>query len=144
MEDIFDKGLPVYTFEYTCQEDGKTKLNDRDYRHFFIAPICAKMIKNKELKAFFEFLISGKPESKFTEKLKVYVEDAKQNTQWRMQYMTLARLKTYAYDAGKEAGAQQKTIEAAKNLFANGVAIEIIAKSLNIPINEILQIVNEN
>ena len=45
MEDIFKQGLPVYTFEYICQENSKTKLNDRDYRHFFIVPTCAKMIK---------------------------------------------------------------------------------------------------
>ena len=135
MEDIFDKGLPVYTFEYTCQEDGKTKLNDRDYRHFFIAPNCAKMIKDKELKAFFEFLISGKPDSKFTEKLKVYVEDAKQNTQWRMQYMTLARLKTYAYDQGRI----EKAVEDALVLINDfNAAPEVAAKKMNAPLEKVL------
>ena len=36
MEDIFGDELPVYTFENICLENSGRKLNDRDYRHFFI------------------------------------------------------------------------------------------------------------
>ena len=43
MEDIFGTGLPVYTFEDVCLEHRDVKLHDRDYRHFFIAPICANI-----------------------------------------------------------------------------------------------------
>lgn len=60
MEQIFESNLPIYTFENLCLEDKKTKLNDRAYKHFFIAPTCAKMIKDKEVKSFFEFLISNR------------------------------------------------------------------------------------
>ena len=47
-------------FENICLEDGKTKLNDRAYKHSFFAPLWAKMIKDEETKAFFGFLILNK------------------------------------------------------------------------------------
>ncbi len=42
LEDVFHNNLPVSTFENICIEDGTTKLGDRAYKHFFIAPTCAK------------------------------------------------------------------------------------------------------
>lgn len=110
LEDIFKEGLPVYTFENICLENGKTKLNDRDYKHFFIAPICANIIIDQRLKEFFEFLTSNSPCSDHTSKLKEYVNDAKHNMQWRHEYMTIQRMQAYAYDEGLEKGAKQQAI----------------------------------
>ena len=110
LENIFDNGLPVNTFENICIEDGKTKLADRAYKHFFIAPICAKMVEDAEVKAFFEFLISNRASSGYTDKLKAYVAAAKQSTENKMQFMTWERQRAYDFDAGKEA----KTVEAAR------------------------------
>ncbi len=45
---FFNNGLPIYTFEYICQEDGKTTLDDGALKHFFIANTCAKMIEDEE------------------------------------------------------------------------------------------------
>lgn len=47
LEDVFNNGLPVNTFENICLEDGKTKLCDRSWKHFFFAPLCAKMIEDE-------------------------------------------------------------------------------------------------
>lgn len=102
MKDIFDDKLPVYTFENICKENGKTRLNDRDFKHFFIAPTCAKIIENEELRAFFELLISNKSGSTFTSTLKKYVDDAKKNMQWRHQYMTYLRQRAYDLEEGRE------------------------------------------
>ncbi len=44
---------------------------------------------------------------------------------------------------GKIEGAQQKTIEAAKRFYFNGVSPEIIAKSLNLSIEEVENIIKE-
>ena len=65
--------------------------------------------------------------------------------------MTWERQRTYDYEDGKEAGklegieqgALQKTIEAAKNFYANGASIELIAKSLGMPINQVQEIVKD-
>lgn len=141
LEDVFDNELPVNTFENICMEDGVTKLNDRAYKHFFIAPRCAKMLKDDEQRAFFDFLISNKAATKYTSTLDSYVKDAKRNMQWRMQYMTWERQRAYDFDAGKEAGFQQKTVEAAIGFYENGVSIEVIAKSLKLIIEEVKKIV---
>ena len=67
--DVFENGLPVNTFENICLEDGITKLNDRSYKHFFIAPLCAKILEDEEIKSFFDFLVTGIPSNSFTKEL---------------------------------------------------------------------------
>ena len=141
LEDLFHNGLPVSTFENICVEDGKTKLDDRAYKHFFLAPLCAKLIEDEEAKSFFEFLISNRARNGFTSDLKDYVTDAKHNMQWRIQFMTWERQRAYDYDDGKAAGIQQKAVEDARSFYANGVSIELIAKSLGMTIEQVEDIV---
>jgi len=144
MEDIFKDGLPVYTFENICIENGKTKLNDRDYKHFFIAPTCATMIRDEETKDFFEFLISNKAKNQFTSKLDEYVKDAKHNMQWRHEFMTYQRIKTYAYQDGLSdglsQGAQQKAIEDAKRMLIKKYPTDDIAEITGLPLEKVLEL----
>ncbi len=151
LEDIFHNNLPVNTFRNVCQEDGKTILGDLAFKHFFFAPLCAKMIDDERTRNFFEFLISNKPADDFTDNLGEFVADAKHNTQWRLQYMTWERYMNYAreegYDAGKKEGiadgSKQAKLEAARNLLANGVNPEIVAKSIGFPLEQVLAIKEE-
>ena len=151
MKDFFKKDLPVYSFENFCKEDKTIKLNDRDFKHFFIAPNCAKMIKDSELKAFFEFLVSGIPSNKFTSNLKDYVDDAKHNMQWRQQYMTYLRQRNYDIEEGlkkgirigKREGAQQKAIENAKNCLAYGDSPEKVSRCIGLPLEKVLELQKE-
>ena len=46
-----------------------------------------------------------------------------------------------AYDF--EAGAQQKAVEDARSFYANGVSIEVIAKSLKMNVEQVKEIVKE-
>ena len=57
--------------------------------------------------------------------------------------MEWERQRTYDYENGKEAGAQEKAEEAARSFYANGVSIELIAKSLHMTEEEVREIVNE-
>ena len=144
LEDIFKNGLPVSTFENICLEDLKTKLNDRAYKHFFIAPLCARMVEDKEVKDFFEFLISNRAADDYTNSLQDYVKAAKKNAQWKEQYMTYERIQAYAYDDGKEAGiaegSRQKAIEAAIMLVHDYNATpEVAAQKMNVPLELVLE-----
>ena len=47
------------------------------------------------------------------------------------------------YAEGQEDGRKEKAIEDARNLYINGVSIEIIAKSLNMTIEQVNEIVKE-
>ena len=57
--------------------------------------------------------------------------------------MTWERQRAYDFDAGKEAGQKQKAIEDAKSFYANGASIELIAKSLKMPIKKVQEIVSD-
>ena len=127
LKDIFKDKLTVYTFENICKENGKTKLNDRDFKHFFIAPTCAKMIEDEELRAFFELLVSNKPYSQYTSTLKQYVDDAKKNMQWRQQYMTYLRQRTYDLEEGREIGLAQGRNEKAIETAINFIKMEVLS-----------------
>ncbi len=142
LEDIFHNGLPVSTFENICVEDGRTKLDDRAYKHFFFAKACAKMIEDEEVRSFFQFLISNRARNEFTSDLKDYVTDAKHNMQWRFQFMTWERQRAYDYDDGMAAGIQKKAVEDARSFYKNGVSVELIAKSLGMTIEQVEDIVN--
>lgn len=139
LEDVFKNKLPICTFENICIEDGKTKLNDKDYKHFFYAPLCAKMIKDENVKSFFEFLISNHAKTNYTNNLKNYVMDAKLNLNYKRQFMEWERQRTYDFDAGKEA----KAVEDARSFYSNGASIELIAKSLNMTIERVKEIVKD-
>ena len=47
------------------------------------------------------------------------------------------------YTQGISQGASQKTVEDARNLFANGASIELIAKSLKMSESEILELTRD-
>ena len=140
MKDIFNNELPVCTFENICIEDGRTKLNDRAYKHFFMAEKCAKLIKDTEVREFFEFLVSSTAKSNYTKELEDYVIDARHNMQWRFQYMTWERQRAYDFDAGKEANA----IESAKNLLLmNILTPEQISQAVSLPLEQVLELKKE-
>ena len=140
LADIFHNDLPICTFENICLEDSRTKLNDRTYKHFFIAKNCVKMIKDRETREFFEFLISNKSSDGFTSALGKYVTDAKHNTQWRFQYMTWERQQAYA----KQEGIDETRLETARNLFLmNLLTPEQIAQAVSLPLDEVLTLKQE-
>ena len=141
MEDIFENGLPVYTFENICLEDGKTKLNDRDYKHFFIAPTCAKLLKDEEIKSFFDFLVTGIPSNSFTKELEGYVAEAKQNHNYKRQFMNWERQRAYDFADGKQEGAYEKAVETAENLLRMEVlSPEQIAQASTLPLEKVLEL----
>ena len=47
-------------------------------------------------------------------------------------------------EQGMQQGAQQKAIEDARSFYANGVSVDIIAKSLNMTVDQVKEIVNES
>lgn len=61
--------------------------------------------------------------------------------------MTVERLERYAFKNGHEQGLaegqQQKASEAARNFYANGASIELIAKSLKMTEEQIKEIVKD-
>ena len=135
IDDIFGSGHPKYTFENICVEDGKTKLNDRAYKYFFISENCDKLL-NEDQKAFLRMVTGGKASNKFTGHVEELLKNAKRNTQWRKQFMDLEREKTYAFDRGME----QKAVEAALTLVRKyNVSPESAASDMGAPLDKVLE-----
>ena len=94
------------------------------------------MLKDEELKSFFKFLISNKAANQYTSELDSYVKDAKQNMQWRIQFMNYERQRTYDIDYGRE----QQAIEASINLLKEKIDPKIIAKCEKLPLKKVLEL----
>ena len=58
--------------------------------------------------------------------------------------MTWERQRAYDYDDGKEEGKQEKAVEDAKNFYANGASVELIAKSLQMTVEQVENIVMDD
>ena len=104
LEDIFHKGLPIYTFKSVCTEDQKLFLNDKTTKVFCNAQKYDKMPTEK-LRTFFKFLVQKKPdETDFSKTLSEKVLKAKiPEDTWR-SFMTLEQeVKLAAKHAAKEA-----------------------------------------
>ena len=140
MEDIFGLGLPLYSFKYLCKEDKNIELGDRTFKLFFIAPLCAKMIKDEKAKNFFDFFISNRTGDDYTSNLHKYVEDARHNTQWRKQYMTVEMMQNYAFKDGKRQGAEEKAEESAVNLLKEGDSIEKVSRCIGLPLEKVREL----
>mgnify|MGYP002624622283 CR=1 FL=1 len=144
MNDIFHKGLPVYTFENICCENKTTKLNDRAFKLFFNASDYDKLLSVEE-KSFFKFLKGGNAETDFTKELESKIVVAKKNAEWRMQYMTweqtLKEEHKLAYNDGFEEGVYSATLTNASNfLKLNLLTPEQIAQCCALPLEEVLSL----
>ena len=87
-QDPFGKGLPVYTFENTCREDGSLSLNDKSYKVFYNASAYGKE-KDNELHALLQYLCEKQATSGFTQNIEALVETTKNNEKFRSVYMSL-------------------------------------------------------
>ena len=138
LNDIFHKGLPVYTFENVCLEDKKTKLNDRAFKVFFNASNCDKLSSEDE-KSFFRFLRGENAETDFTKSLEDKLSLAKKNAEWRMQYMTweqtIKEERKISYKQGMAQGARANAVENAKRFLSDGrYSAKEISQLLGIPV----------
>ena len=137
--DIFEKGLPCYTFENLCREDTSIQLKDRAYKLFFIASNCDKILNEKQ-KSFLEIVIGRKPSDKFTERLIQLTEEAKQNTQWKRQYMDWERQRTYDIEYGKE----QKAVETAIKMLEKKYSIQDITEITGLSLERVQKLQEQN
>ena len=144
IQDIFNSGLPVYTFENTCREDGSIRLGDRAYKYFFIAKNCDRILDGRQ-KSFLKLVAGQKAEDAFSRKIERLADEARHNTQWKRQYMEWERQRAYDYEAGNEAGIQtglkRKAVEAANNLLKIDIlSPEQIAQAIGLPLEQVLQL----
>ena len=163
LDDIFHKGLPIYTFKSVCLEDPNLFLDDKTTKVFCNAQKYDKMPTEK-LRTFFKFLVQKKPdETDFSKIINEKVLKAKITEDARRTFMTLEqeirlaakhaaqaaaeKASKEAYEkAYKEAEAEKKLAlkKAAENnarkLKESGVSVEIISKCTGLSLQQVQEL----
>ncbi|MBO5124673.1 MAG: Rpn family recombination-promoting nuclease/putative transposase, partial [Spirochaetaceae bacterium] len=149
--DPFDRDLPRYTFQYTCDEDPTLKLQDGSLRIFLNATATELSDLDQKLQAFYHYLQEGVVESELARTISESITTLKNNSLERRHYMTWAvKMADARYDGydegyekgisvglttgreegisiGLERGAYQNKLETARRLVARGFSAEDIA-----------------
>ena len=159
LEDIFHKGLPIYTFKSVCLEDTKLFLDDKTTKVFCNALKYDKMPAEK-LRTFFKFLLENKPdETDFSKMLSEKVTRAKIPEDTKRIFMTLQQEITLAAKEAFEEGykkaseeaekalkkvseqaAEKEKLENARKLKESGVSAEIISKCTGLSLEQVLEL----
>ena len=146
--DPFGAGLPVYHFTYRCSENCNLQMGDLT-ENIFLNVKAADKTDDEELAAFLRYVNGQKPDSSFTKKLDEEATRIKNNDDWRLKAMTLdmeikdmkkrerEKGKQEGLKAGKEAGKQERTLEIAKAMLADGMEVSKVAKLTNLSVKEV-------
>ena len=148
LQDPFDAGLPVYTFNRTCKESSDIDLQDKTHHVIFNCDAFDKE-EDAELKAFLEYVKSNRTESEFTRRIADMVQSKKFEQSFLNEYMAIklhefdvkerGRAEGFAkgeakgiaigMERGMAKGKTEKAIEVAQNLIKRGVPLEVVAES---------------
>ena len=146
LDDVFKKGLARYTFENLCLEDGKTKLNDRTQKVFYICKNYDKLLDTRQ-KAFLRMVTQNSSSDDFTRRVGGLVENAKRNTQWRQQFMEwdreMACMRAKGRKEGIEEGRKEKAVENARNALAMNLTAEQTVQITGLPLEQVLDLQKE-
>lgn len=113
--DLFLYNRYIYTFENLCTENTEIKLNDGTHKIFLNTKGSIGNI-SPELKAMLDYFDGKEPSNDFTKQLEDAVIKARNNDDWRVEYMTLTLRDQDNILKGKIEG----RIEAIKKLLARG------------------------
>ena len=119
--DPFGKGRHIYSFSNRCKEEPGLELEDGAYTIFLNA--CGTMNDvSPKLKAFLDFVRGISSDEPFVRKLETRVREAKQNPDWRREFMTLSMLMQDQLEDGIEQGRAEERQLIRERLIAGGMA----------------------
>ncbi|MBO5123935.1 MAG: Rpn family recombination-promoting nuclease/putative transposase [Spirochaetaceae bacterium] len=149
----FDRDLPRYTFQYTCDEDPTLKLQDGSLRIFLNATANHLDSLDQKLQAFYHYLQEGVVESELARTISESITTLKNNSLERRHYMTWAvKMADARYDGydegyeegisiGLERGAYQNKLETARSMLDYGDAPEKVALCTGLPMEIVLKLI---
>ena len=155
LDDVFKKGLPIYTFRNVCEEDGKTPLNDGTIKVFCNARKYDKM-PTERLRTFFRYLLENKADSSgFAKSLEEKVMRAKIPTeQWRAQmtveqeiYFIKKHAREDGYEEGyrvavaeKEQAAEKEKMEKNRKKKTKNIPDDVIAECTGLSLEQVREL----
>ena len=87
-----------------------------------------------------KLVIDNQPTNDFADKISKLVTEAKENTQWRKQFMDWEVEKAYSFDAGKTEGKHEKAVEAATNMLKKKYPTSDICEITGLPLDQVLEL----
>ena len=146
--DLFEKGMPVYTFKNVCLEDGSIHLNDKSCKVFYNVNAWEKET-NTARRTLLKYFHGSKAEDELTRAIEEQLHITRNLREWRKEKMTLEQeikiQASYAYDdgfsdgvnKGMEQGSHDKAVETARILIANNVDFLLVSKSTGLTLDEV-------
>ena len=146
--DLFNEGRHLYTFKNLCMEDKKTLLGD-DTAKIFLNTESNMEDVNQKLIAFLDYVAGKKSDDSFVQKLDNAIKKAKQNREWRHEYMTLLMRDQEniekgiekGIEEGIEKGIEKEEIRTIIRLYHNGFTPNQIADLLGKDIMKVKTII---
>ncbi len=139
LDDLFGKGLPVYTFENICNEDNKLKLEDKTYKLFYN---CSKWeeIKKQDKSSLLKFFLTDEADSDLCSKLKEKERKIKMTERARKEYMDYCMIVNSAKEEGIAIGKERTKLENARNFILANVDLNIIAQCTGLSLETVQQL----
>ena len=120
------KGLHKYTFENRCKEMPELVLGDESTKIFLCAGGNADDVSD-DMKDFLNWLTTEQiGDSELVKKLQNAVENAQNQEEWRLEYMTLLMRDNEMREEGREEDRNAERTESIRNMIKCGVAKEKI------------------
>ena len=134
--DPFGAGLPVYHFTYRCKEDCNLQMGDLT-ENIFLNVKAADKTDDEELAAFLRYVNGQSATTSFTRMLDKEATRIKNNDDWRLKAMTLDMEIKDMKKREREKGKQERSLEIAKAMLADGMEISKVAKLTNLSVKEV-------
>lgn len=157
--DPFDRDLPRYTFQYSCNEDSRLKLKDGSLRIFLNTSTMKLSTLDQNLQAFYHYLQKGVVESDLAQSISDSITTLKNDSLARRYYMTLAlKMADARYDGydegfeegreegisiGLEQGAYQNKLETARTFLSMEFTLEQVSQGTSLPLETVKQLTGE-
>lgn len=161
LEDPFNEKLPVYTFKTQCLE--LPEIGDDETTKVFYNICQLEKHPDKNVRNFFNFIKTDIPTDEFTETLSRYTSIAKQDIDYRRQFMFLStefsdKLKEglekgkqiglqeglkQGIEQGIEQGLEKGKLESAINAMQKlNISAEVASDTFNVPLDKIQKLLN--
>ena len=144
LEDPFGRGLYQYPFEHKCQLDNTLNMDDGGHTVFLNAAGTEGVI-SPDLRAFLDY-VAGKPVQgdPYIDSLEQAVREARQNREWRHQYMIYKLWEMDKLEEGREEGLKEGREESMKKvtyrMMQMGKPDAEIAEITDLPLQQIKEL----
>ena len=146
LEDLFGQGLPIYTFENTCNEDKSVKLADKTYKVFYN---CSKWkdVTQQQKSELLKFFLTDEDDTDLCSKLKKKEQRVKMTERARKEYMDYCiladSLKEQGIAIGEKRGRSEAKLEAARNMLMDNLPEATVVKYTDLPLETVQQLAEQ-